>query len=263
MWTRSLLKSNARLALSGRYWRGFALCLLLGILGIGDVAPKTLIEFRSSVEQLQSIGQGEVWTGNGSTYVTDVPSLIASIPPSLWAVLGTWIMICVLIGLCWAFFIALPLSVGRNRYFMESRQGPSPMSTATSIFHTPYLNVVKVSALVRLKILLGSILVIPGIYWSFCYRQVDYLLAENPYLPAGRAMELSRQMMDGEKWNAFVLDLSFFGWLLLCVLTLGIGNLFLEPYLQATYAELYAALRSKALAQGLSDETELGGFVRH
>ena len=53
------------------------------------------------------------------------------------------------------------------------------------------------------------------------------------------------------------------GWLLLCVFTFGIGGFFLEPYMQATYAEFYAAMRSKAFAAGVSDEQELGGFVRH
>lgn len=72
-------------------------------------------------------------------------------------------------------------------------------------------------------------------------------MAENPYLTTCRAMELSKQMMDGEKWNTFVLQLSFIGWYLLCSITFGIGFIFLEPYVQATFAELYAALRAKRL----------------
>ena len=76
-------------------------------------------------------------------------------------------------------------------------------------------------------------------------------------------MELSKEMMEGEKWNFFILKLSFFGWLLLCVFTFGIGGFFLEPYMQATYAEFYAAMRSKALAMGMTTTDELGGFVRH
>ena len=106
-------------------------------------------------------------------------------------------------------------------------------------------------------------MIIPGIYWSYCYMQVGYLMAENPYLTTRRAMELSKQMMDGEKWNTFVLQLSFIGWYLLCSITFGIGFIFLEPYVQATFAELYAALRAKALASGYTNEYELGGFVRH
>ena len=172
-------------------------------------------------------------------------------------------LIAAAIGLCWAAFLINPLTVGRNRYFMESRQSATPFSTVTSIFRTPYLNVVKVMLLTNLKIALGSLLIIPGIYWSYCYMQVGYLMAENPYLTTCRAMELSKQMMDGEKWNTFVLQLSFIGWYLLCSITFGIGFIFLEPYVQATFAELYAALRAKALANGYTNEYELGGFVRH
>lgn len=118
--------------------------------------------------------------------------------------------------------------------------------------------------LTNLKVFLGFLLlIVPGIYWDYCYTLVPYLLAENPYMSATRAMELSNQMMDGEKWNYFVLQLSFLGWMILCAFTFGIGGFFLEPYIQATYAEFYAAMRSKALAAGMTTTDELGGFVRH
>ena len=51
--------------------------------------------------------------------------------------------------------------------------------------------------------------------------------------------------------------------MILCAFTFGIGGFFLEPYMQATYAEFYAAMRSKALAAGMTTTDELGGFVRH
>ena len=131
-------------------------------------------------------------------------------------------------------------------------------------FRYPYGNPIVVQLLTDLKIALGYfLLIVPGIYWTYCYMLVPYLLAENPYMSATRAMELSKEMMEGEKWNFFILKLSFFGWLLLCVFTFGIGGFFLEPYMQATYAEFYAAMRSKALAMGMTTTDELGGFVRH
>lgn len=247
MWTRSLLKSNAKQALQERYWRSVGLCLLLSLLGIGYSFPRLTAQYRVTSSQLNGMMSGPVWQGNaGGGYTSGNEMLIAAA-----------------IGLCWAAFLINPLTVGRNRYFMESRQSATPFSTVTSIFRTPYLNVVKVMLLTNLKIALGSLLIIPGIYWSYCYMQVGYLMAENPYLTTCRAMELSKQMMDGEKWNTFVLQLSFIGWYLLCSITFGIGFIFLEPYVQATFAELYAALRAKALANGYTNEYELGGFVRH
>ena len=73
-----------------------------------------------------------------------------------------------------------------------------------------------------------------------------YLLADNPELTTREALDLSAQMMDGEKMNAFVLDLSFILWDILSAATLGIaGILWVNPYEDATNAELYTALKAK------------------
>lgn len=226
MWTRELLKTNAKQALQGRYWRSFWICLVLSFVGLGGAG----------------VNSGNAAHQAVST-VTDDTSIAA---------------------LCWALFVVYPLNVGRCRYFMESRQSLTPVSTVVSTFRRPYGNPIVVQLLTDLKIALGFLLlIVPGIYWEYCYELVPYLLAENPYMSATRAMELSKEMMEGEKWNFFILKLSFFGWLLLCVFTFGIGGFFLEPYMQATYAEFYAAMRSKALAMGMTTTDELGGFVRH
>jgi uncharacterized membrane protein len=75
---------------------------------------------------------------------------------------------------------------------------------------------------------------------------VPYLLAENPDMSGTEAITLSRRMMDGEKWNAFMLDLSFVGWGLLGLLTCGILLVFyVNPYHACTQAELYNVLKQK------------------
>ena len=245
MWTRSLLKENAKQALRGRYWRCFVVCLIVSLLGGGFASyPGVTFEYTVSQRSLES------W--------------LSRFPLEFLLTL-LWVTIIVsVLAILWSIFLSSVLAVGGYRYFMENRQGGSPIDTIFTVFRRPYLNVVKVQFLTTLKILGGCLLLlIPGIYWSFCYVLVPYLLAENPYLTTRRAMELSRQMMDGEKWSYFVLRLSFFGWGLLCLLTFGIGNYFLAPYIQATMAEFYAAMRAKALSAGFSTTEELGGFVRH
>lgn len=240
MWTCSLLKNNARQALHGRYWRSFWLCFVVTLLGGGG----------TSLNWMYSSDEFERY--------------LYSLPKETLLMLLLWLLIAMILLFLWDIFLAAPLRVGRSRYFMESRQARSPFGTLFSVFQTPYLNVVKVSLLVSLKIAVGMLLLlIPGIYWAYCYVLVPYLLAENPYLTTGRAMELSKAMMDGEKFHYFLLELSFLGWILLSVLTLGIGGFFLTPYLEATFAEFYAAMRAKALTYGLSTTQELGGFVRH
>lgn len=273
MWTCSLLKQNAKRALYARYWRCFGVCLLLGFLGLSSndssslwslflfTGADTYSEFESGMPSERFAFSG---TLRATGYRTSYGEQIYGLPAAFSAILTAVAVIALVLALCWGIFLLNPLTVGRARYFMESRQAPAPVSTLFSVFDSGYLNIVKVQLLTALKVFAGSLLIIPGIYWSFCYRLVPYLLAENPYLTTRRAMELSKQMMEGEKWHSFVLGLSFIGWDLLAGLTpLGLGGLFLSPYYQATFAELYAALRSKAFAYGMSDANELGGFVTH
>lgn len=254
MWTRSLLKTNAKQALKGRYWRCFWICLVLGFVGVGSSGGASTGGSRYTMDTV---------TGNDTTY-DRLMEYLDSIPYQMLMTMMVVAILAVIASALWLIFVASPLEVGRNRYFMESRQALSPAGTVTSVFRTPYMNVVKVQLLTNLKVFLGYLLfVVPGIYWNYCYTLVSYLLAENPYMTTTRAMQLSKEIMDGEKFKFFVLQLSFLGWELLCTLTFGIGFFFLEPYKQATYAEFYAAMRSKALAQNLAATDELGGFVRH
>ena len=80
---------------------------------------------------------------------------------------------------------------------------------------------------------------IPGIVKSYSYAMTPFILAENPDMTANEAITASRQLMDGHKGELFWLDLSFIGWSFLCVFTLGIGTLFLNPYMNAAHAAFY------------------------
>lgn len=96
-----------------------------------------------------------------------------------------------------------------------------------------------------LYIFLWSLLfIIPGIVKSFSYAMTPFIMAENPDLTANEAITASRQMMDGHKGELFWLDLTFIGWSILSAFTLFIGNLFLNPYMNASYAAFYRDLTS-------------------
>lgn len=262
MWTCGLLKRNAKQALSGRYWLCTAVCLIAGVFGASSVFSDLYAQFEYALSFVRDFTRPDVWTGNQPD-VSFAEIFEAMSVTGLLAAVLLGMLIGVILGSVYRAFVSGPLSAGLCRYMMESRQGGAPFGTLFTIFRKPYLNVVKVLFLTDLKIVLGYIIIIPGIYWTYCYRQVPYLMAENPYLTTGRAMELSRQMMHGEKFHSFLLDLSFIGWDLLCLVTFGLGQVFLVAYREATYAEFYAAMRAKALSYGFSDESELGGFVRH
>ena len=94
-------------------------------------------------------------------------------------------------------------------------------------------------------ILLWSLLfIIPGIIASFSYAMAPYILYENPGMRPKEAIKASKELMHGNKWRLFCLELSFIGWGLLSALTLGIGILFLRPYIEAAGAAFYKDIKS-------------------
>ena len=86
------------------------------------------------------------------------------------------------------------------------------------------------------------LLVIPGIIATFRYAMAPFILQENPEMTASEAITASKEMMYGHKADLFLLNLSFIGWGLLSILSLGIGFLWLIPYENAAYAAFYRSL---------------------
>lgn len=158
-------------------------------------------------------------------------------------------------------FLEYPLWVGLNKFMMQLRGRKPSFMVLLDGFRFQYFNVVKVTFFQMLFTWLWSLLlVIPGMVKSYEYRMVPYILSENPGIDWRRALELSRAMTQGEKWQMFLFDLSFIGWYLLGAIPCGIGIPFVTPYVTASQAELYAALRDKAFHMGFSGREELPGF---
>lgn len=90
------------------------------------------------------------------------------------------------------------------------------------------------------------LLVIPGIIKTYAYAMTYYILQDNPDMKGIDAITASRQMMNGHKWDLFVLHLSFIGWFLLSSLTFGILQIcYVAPYLSATTAAFYDNLKAQ------------------
>ncbi len=90
------------------------------------------------------------------------------------------------------------------------------------------------------------LLIVPGIIAAYRYSQTFYLLADDKTLGPLEAIRKSKQLMVGRKWKLFCLGLRFVGWNLLCILTLGIGLLWLWPYMAASFARFYDDLAPAA-----------------
>jgi len=107
-----------------------------------------------------------------------------------------------------------------------------------------------------LFVLLWSLLlIIPGIIASLSYSQTFYILADNPSIGPMEAIGESKKMMNGYKWKLFCLGFRFFGWSLLCLLTCGIGYLWLFPYMAVSFARFYDDLRGASNPAGVGDQT--------
>jgi uncharacterized membrane protein len=97
-------------------------------------------------------------------------------------------------------------------------------------------------------VLWSLLLIIPGIIAAISYSQTFYILSENPSIDPGEAIDRSKAMMNGYKAKYFRLCLRFFGWALLCCLTLGIGFFFLIPWVQVTFAGFYDDLKKNEIS---------------
>lgn len=95
------------------------------------------------------------------------------------------------------------------------------------------------------SVLWGLLLIIPGIIKSYSYAMTPFILMDHPEMTAKQAIRSSMELMDGHKGELFILGLTFIGWDILNVFTLGIGSLWLNPYKNAAYAAFYREIQAK------------------
>lgn len=142
-------------------------------------------------------------------------------------------------------FVVNPIVLGGKSFFLKSYERPSDLKDLGNGFKNSYLGNVKTLFMRDIFVFLWSLLfVIPGIIKAYEYRMIPFLLAENSNMTSKEAFAKSKEMMMGNKWNAFVYDLSFLGWFILNSLTCGLLGLFyVNPYYFAADANLYRAIK--------------------
>jgi uncharacterized membrane protein len=106
-------------------------------------------------------------------------------------------------------------------------------------------------------LLYSLLLWVPGLIASLALFLVPYILKDNPELSIMDTLRLSRKMMEGHKWQLFKLQLSFIGWLLISLLTLGIGYLWLLPYMMTTCAAFYQDVKAEYFMKEVHQEPAL------
>ncbi len=99
-------------------------------------------------------------------------------------------------------------------------------------------------------ILLWSLLlIVPGIIAALSYSLAWYVLIDDPAAGPTEALSTSKAMMRGNKWKMFCLYFRFTGWFLLCIPTVGIGLLWLCPYMQTSLAHFYEDIKHGAAVE--------------
>lgn len=249
MTDRAELKARAKKAFEGKYFRVFAACLAVtAVVSLSD----GIVSFGSGT----FVFIGGIF-GGISDVLYDGGLKFAPAAIALLAVLLSGIVS--VVGIMKNAFIVNPVNVGMKAYFLRNRENKENFGDIFSVFGGgKYLKTVGTVFVTKLFISLWSLLfVIPGIYHLYVYWAVEYICAENPDISSAKAREVSRKMTDGHKFEIFVTELSFIGWRILGSLVI-FGNLFVNPYVNATYAELYSELRRNALADGKISPEDVG-----
>ena len=281
MWKRKELKRDARKHIKRNYWAAVAICFIMAVLSIeyiasmqavgsfsqadaykGQIENEMISESdRQMMENIEMIASKELHPVKGVfasvfSTVSKAHVTMTNIRRASEAVLlrhetGA-ILICILsviLSAIYEIFIKAGLLVGERRFFLENRlYGETRIGRVFFVFkQRKYGNIAWIMLVRKIYVFLWSFTIIGAPIKYYSYKMIPYILAENPEIPRREAFRLSVSMMRGNKWRAFVLDLSFVGWYMLTTLTVGVlGWLFVNPYIRSTEANLYAALRVKA-----------------
>lgn len=226
-------RSIARSALSGRWTIAVVAGLVASVLGaVNANGPRFQVNFNDSGANmgLEFAGQQVAIPGIDNEALMGI--LVAS---------ASFVIVLALAMMAVSIFLGSVVGLGYAKFNLDLVDRREQMQTGVLFdYFRHWKTAVAANLLQALYVFLWMLLfIIPGIVAGYSYAMTGYILAEHPELTASEAIDRSKQMMYGNRFRLFCLELSFIGWNLLCILTLGIGNLWLTPYQQAAKAAFY------------------------
>lgn len=268
-------RAEARAALSNRWGIAILVTFLAGLLGGQSSTPTFRLDVEKpsgiSLENLQQID----WGAPMDEIVSSLPRLLVMLIPVILAALAFSVVL-LLIGPC------IHWGLCRFRLALLDGQEPS-VGMLFSGFKRMFLKALGLNILITLVVLatmlafviVGAVVVavvalaLPGasdtrieiaflavlfgigamlavMVMAYRYSMSFYALVDNPDMGVLDAMRESKNMMKGNKWRLFCLQLSFIGWEILCVFTCGIGYLWLAPYMGQAEAAFYHDVSRRA-----------------
>lgn len=244
MFDRLDFKADAKRVLKLNYWPATLACLIILFVyggGVGAGNSGMVVSFMNQVTELP--------------FEQIIPFMISCILPLLFFVFMVFLL---------RILVGYNVYVGGMRYFLHSSEiKKGNLNELTYEFNNGrWKNVLRTMAYKDILNFLWYLLfIIPGVAKHYSYAMVPYLLAENPNLNYKRAVEISMKMTEGYRIDMLMLDLSFVGWYILGAVTLGLGMLFINPYIEATRVQMYYFLRKQAVKKHKLKEQELKEII--
>lgn len=291
MWKNKSLKKEAKNGLKKNYWKIVVVCLLIAFLSgtaivtfnfniediniIKEIPNASILEkylnfFMDAENTVKNTIANSATSGliyNLFNNITKSDSVFFGIMNSVNQFVfnnrisaGILILVGLLIELLYIIFVRNVLEIGEARFLLESKNySGTEVNRLLFIYRIKRVkNVAKVMFFRSLYSILWSFTIIGGVIKFYSYRMIPFILAENPDITKKEAFALSRQMMKGNKFKAFILDLSFIHWDILSLFTFGILNiLFVNPYKKMTFANLYIELREESITNKIEYSEKL------
>lgn len=218
-------RRKAREDLSGKWGVALLAALVASVLGGLVTTAGSLPELEMNAEQMSNL-----------------PGLVILI-------LGAVASVSSLLGIA-QLILGGPVKLGYSKFLLKMHDGENAEVNDVFSQFGRFTDGLCLHLLSGLYIVLWTLLfIIPGIIAAYRYAMAPFILAENPGMTASQAIDASKQMMEGRKLDLFVLDLTFIGWRILNLLTLGIGSLWLNPYINAAYAAFYRDINRQPRTQ--------------
>ena len=226
--TSSELRAIARRNLEGTWGISVGVALVAAILGGSMAGAGSNINFNINEESIRNL------------------------PPIFWTVLLPLVSVAGLLGIV-SFILGGTVELGYAKFLLKQYDRKQlQFSDLFSQFERFGTGFAQKFLRTLFTVLWSLLFIIPGIVKGLSYAMTPFILEEHPEMTASEAIKASMRLMDGHKMDLFILGLTFIGWQILACLTMGIGFLFLNPYMNAAYAAFY---------RDISRKQEAGSYV--
>jgi uncharacterized membrane protein len=151
------------------------------------------------------------------------------------------------VGLIASLILSGPLALGATIFWLRfTRKQDDKLENIFLGFNNFGTSFIAYIIVLVFTLLWALLLIIPGIIAALSYSLTFYIIADDKSINAQDAVKKSKKMMYGYKWKLFCLYCRFIGWLLLCILTLGIGLLWLIPYVNVSTTRFYEDVKKNS-----------------